>query len=310
MKLKINKLSQRDARWRLKKLGNSDVTLGAGGCLLTCHSMAFQLAGIQQTPDVLNETYKANDVYHSTNLIHFWSIPNVFPNIRAESFEDYYDIGAPIEKFYEWLDRGLPVIVLVDFDLNPNDGIDQHFILLHGYDDTTRDFFCIDPWTGEEYYFNAKYGDPARFIYGHRFYSWEVQHETTDEDKIADLENKIKNLEELLKEKQFEIIEKESGLKQLADDLKIQEAENTDLGNQLFKAREEKDDAVRAKTDAEKDTENMRKKLLENERRLESQLEEITRLKSALVTSDNMVIDKFSGTALIVRGILKIFKRK
>lgn len=237
MKLPIKPLSQRDARWRYKKLGTSDVTIGKYGCLLTCHSMSFALDGVQQTPDVLNETYKNNNVYHNQNLIHFWSIPNVFPDIRAEEFDNYYDDPAPVDKFYKWLDMGLPVIVLVDFDCNPADGVDMHFVVLHGYDDSTRDFFCVDPWTGEEYYFKAKYGDPVKYIYGHRFYSWEVQHEPSCEEKIEKLEKTLHDRDE-----QIARLSQEVGY--YTEELKKQEDDNAQLAKEVSQERNKRLEAV------------------------------------------------------------------
>lgn len=247
--------------------------------------MAFSADGVQQTPDVLNETYKNNGVF-TNDLINFWAIPNVFPQIRAEEYEDYYDAPAPVEKFYQWLDRGLPVIVLVDFDQNPSTGVDSHFVLLHGYDDDTKELMCVDPWTGEEYFFSAKYGDPVKFIYGHRFYSWEVTHEPTSEEKIAQLERTLKDRDD-----QIAQLSQEVGY--YTGELKKQEADNKALIDEVITERNKRLEADRQKAAAEKALETEQKAKAELQERLDSQVEEIAALREALAVSVSVKIKEY-----------------
>lgn len=63
----------------------------------------------------------------------------------------------------------MPVIALVDFDPKTQ-GVQGHFVLIIGKD---GDYLINDPMAnpGEgSYWFSARYGDPARGIYGLRLY--------------------------------------------------------------------------------------------------------------------------------------------
>lgn len=279
MKLPIKPLSQRDPRWSRKKLGESEVLIGGYGCLLTCHSMMLQLLNIEQTPDILNETYKNNGVYHNGNLIHFWSIPNVFPQIKADEYLNFYDKPTPMERIYDYLDRGLPVIVKVDFDVSTSK-IEDHFVIIHGYNDEveTKDLLCIDPWTGEEYFFHSKFGDPVRYIFGWRLYSWEVEHELTDEEKLIQLEKTIKDLEEQIKEQGQTIgyleseLDKESAVIDRQDD-------------EIRQERNQRHTIAKEKTGLEKEVAVLNQKIEKYKDRLESKDGIISQLRIDLESS-------------------------
>ena len=56
--------SQRDNRWRRKKLGFSNLTIGSHGCTITCLAMVSGL-----TPDEVNERLKRNNGFAQKNLV-------------------------------------------------------------------------------------------------------------------------------------------------------------------------------------------------------------------------------------------------
>lgn len=47
----IKYLCQRDIKWANKLIGDSNVSIGRMGCLITCMSMASQFLGCYQSPD-------------------------------------------------------------------------------------------------------------------------------------------------------------------------------------------------------------------------------------------------------------------
>jgi hypothetical protein len=264
--------------------------------------MAFSANGVQQTPDILNETYKNNGVY-TNDLINFWSIPNCFPQIKAEEYEDYYDSPAPLDKFYKWLDMGLPVIVLVDFDLNPSNSVQTHFVLLNGYDDVTRDLMCIDPWTGEEYFFKAKYGDPATFIYGHRFYSWEVVNEPTCERKLAEKTQEAIKFSEMLDEKTVLVgqLEKELEKETIAKDAALgQEAE----------IRKELAEVYGDKKGLESQVETIKKEVAELGSRLVDKDKELSAVSEALKDAGTQFLSGLSTRQIVSELFRRFLGRK
>lgn len=169
MKLNIKPISQRDEKYKLKKLGTSSVSIGNYGCLLTCHAMLLNYYGKDFTVDSLNEFYKSKGVFDQGSLINFWAAANCFDDITADEYINCYTTPAPLDTIDKYLAEGKPVIALVDF--SPTAGVQTHFVLIIGKE---NDYLINDPWTGETYFFTAKYGDPAKFIFGLRLYSGKV----------------------------------------------------------------------------------------------------------------------------------------
>jgi hypothetical protein len=201
MKLAINEpISQKDPRWSGLKLGNSNVTIGGYGCNLCCHSMLVKYYGYNYNPDALNELYKQKGVFQDQNLINYWKIPEVFPDITCPTggFLQCPDTPAPLHLIDEYLNNKMPVICLVDFD-KATQGLQTHFVLIIGKE--AKDYLVNDPATGETYWFSAKYGPPAQGIMGLRLYqgippSPEVSPTDLElEKKIAALGEKVAELQ-------------------------------------------------------------------------------------------------------------------
>jgi hypothetical protein len=167
MKLSIEPINQRDPRWVNKKLGTSSMTIGSSGCVISALSMLCTYFGHSINPDELNEKLKAINGYANTNLMIWEKLTEIYSDIKWDGRVDCPDTPAPLETVNKYLDRNIPVIVCVDFD--PKEGLQQHFVLIIGKEN--NDYFINDPWTGECYYFSAKYGDPAKGIMGLRLYS-------------------------------------------------------------------------------------------------------------------------------------------
>jgi len=231
MKLNIIPLSQRDERWKLKKLGTGTGTIGNYGCLLTCHAMLLSYYGHEFLPDVLNEVYKDKDVFDLKNMINFFAAANVFGDITADEFYNCYDLPCDLTKIDKYLNEKKPVIAMVDF--SPTAGVQTHFVLIIGKSDDGH-YLINDPWTGETYFFHAKYGEPARYIYGLRLYSGEPKNETSEEDKIGDLTDSLTSCNKDLAKKAQEV----AGL---TVDLETSDRDNSDIAKQLLEARSERD---------------------------------------------------------------------
>lgn len=231
MKLNILPLSQRDEKWKLKRLGTGTGTIGNYGCLLVCHAMMLTYYGHEFLPDVLNEVYKTKDVFDLGNQINFFAAANVFGDITADEYYNCYDTPCDLSKIDAQLEKKQPVIALVDF--SPTAGVQTHFVLIIGKAEDGH-YLINDPWTGETYFFHAKYGEPARYIYGLRIYSGEPKNGISDEDKISDLNDSLKSCNQDLAKKAKEV----AGL---TVELETQERDNKDLATQLLESRNERD---------------------------------------------------------------------
>lgn len=310
MKLNIQPISQRNPTWKDKKLGTSSVsTIGNYGCLLTCGAMVCNYFGKETDPAKLNdEMVKVKGFYNGS----YWTWGKLTEVYNDISFDwDVYnkgncqDIPAPLDLIDKLLEERIPVIVQVDF--SPGGAVEEHWVLVKGKE---GDYLINDPWTGEEYFFTAKYGDPKRYIFAIRAYRGPIENKfhliqggvevkTYDkhpDDTISDLEKKVESLNDQVA---TAVLENDELRKQL----KQQEEDNKDLSEQLFTARTERDKAVREKKDLEGKAEDLSK-------RLDSALAEQTRLTEALAASSGLKIDSFSTKELIIEIYKRLVGRK
>lgn len=310
MKLNILPLSQQDERWKLKRLGGSTVTIGSYGCLLTCHSMFLRYLGQDLYSDTLNDIYKTKGVYDPQGNINFWAAGTAFENTWAAG--EYYqciDIPCDFNKIDQCLDKKMPVIAMVDFDANPATTGDWHFVLVIGKENGS--YLINDPWTGETYFFEAKYGDPARMIYGLRIYlGKEVPDGTTCEDQLSDCKVSLQSCEEALAGKSLEVND-------LRTTLETQERDNKDLANQLIAARAERDSVVREKEVLAKAADDLNKRIdqLDYEvdtlqRGLDSAHAEVKALTEALAGYTSLKISDISTKDLYSELFYRLFHKK
>ena len=228
MKLEIKPLSQRDSLWANKKLGSSTVsTIGDYGCLLVCHAMMLTYYGHDFHPDDLNEFYKTRKVFDSATMINYYAAANCFEDISADDYVDCYIDPAPLDRIDKYLAEGKPVIALVDF--SPKEGVQTHFVLIIGKD---RDYLINDPWTGECYWFEAKYGDPARYIFGLRLYSGPVKEVVTNEAlnaQIVSLHGQLSDAHKALATLQDSFSQSQREIKGYREDVENLQEENRNL---------------------------------------------------------------------------------
>ena len=295
MKLPIIPLSQRDLKWKDKKLGKSTaLTIGSDGCLLVCHSMMLNYFGHEQTPDILNEIYKSKNVFDNA-LINFYAAGNVFEDFDAVEYYNSIDVPCDLSKIDKCLSEKQPVIAYVDNVSGDNKP--DHFVLIIGKSEDGH-YFTNDPWTGETYYFDAKWGDPERYIYGLRIYKGTPKAESSLENKIGDLEDKIKSLNEQVANLSLEN-------NALRTDLSTQEKDNEDLAEQLRVARSEKDSLAWEGKQLEVKVKTLNEEIEKLKKGMDTQVETIKGLKTQYSELQSKKLDEYS-TWTLIKHILKL----
>jgi len=293
MKLTIPLFSQRDPRWKDIKLGTSTVSnIGNYGCLLTSCAMVCKYFGKDTDPLKLNEDMKKVKGFYNGSYWIWGKLSEVYPDINFDwdifNNGNFQSIPADLTMIDKLLNEKIPVIVQVDFV--PGDKVQEHWVVVKGKED---DYLINDPWTGEEYFFKAKYGDPARFIFAIRAYRGKVSYEPTIEDQLSDCKVSLKTANETLAEKSLVVNDVSARLEQ-------QERDNKDLISQLQKAREEKEQYKR-------ETEMLTGKVDGLQKGLDSALAEQTRLTEALAASQTgqiEQIDKWVALKLVIKKFL------
>jgi hypothetical protein len=153
-----NIYSQRDPQWAGNELGTAQgSTIGAYGCLLSCDAMKACYYGHQIAPNALNDIYTQKNLYQSQDLIANGDLPAVFSDIQLTDSKDYSSVPADLNYLKTLAtDPTITVTIELDFDHDPNDGIQTHFVELHEFDGTTLTIY--DPWYGTDDNFTLHYG--------------------------------------------------------------------------------------------------------------------------------------------------------
>lgn len=132
----MNNLSQRDPRWKDKKIGTSNSTIGGYGCTLTCLSMQ---AGLN--PDEFDHLMTAVGGFQG-DLILWQKIHSAVPWLNFPDNGRHYTYDNDLVK--QAIEKYGSCLVEVDFDGITSTPSDRHWVLYIG---NQR---CIDPWTGNE----------------------------------------------------------------------------------------------------------------------------------------------------------------
>jgi len=301
MKLTILPLSQRDLRWKDKKLGGGG-SIGLYGCYLTCLSMYLIYCGKEDmTPDVLNEVFKVNKCYDGNNL-NFYAIGKIWGDFKSIEFYECNDIPCDTSKVDTLLKKKQPVIAKVDFDNNPSTKGDSHFVLIIGKTDDGH-YIINDPWEGETYFFDAKYGEPSKGIYGLRIYEGIPKETASFEDKINDLTDKLTSCNTALSEKSAETA-------RLVEDLATQERDNKDLIDQLNKARSERDTATWEKEQANVKVKTLSEEVVSLKKGIGDREDEIKALKIDLATSQTTLLEDIPSLTFVSILIKRLFNKR
>lgn len=224
MKLNLPPISQNFSRWASKKLGTSTVTtIGSHGCVLCGLTMIVNYFKHETDPAKLNDDLVRAKGFVNGNLVVWGAINQIYSDIQIDwdNYIECADVPAPLEKIDNLLAGRIPVLVKVDF--SPAAGLQDHWVLIKG---KNGDYLINDPWTGEEYFFTAKYGDPVKNIYKIVAYKGDITYEPSCEDKILELEIRNKSLNEELARTRLEV-------NCLGDLLKNETRDNNDLHKEL-----------------------------------------------------------------------------
>ena len=152
----IPPLCQKDPRWKDIKLGNSNLTIGSDGCLVTCFAMVLGV-----TPAEFNARMKAVGGFTGARI--YWQmVKKAYPNSEYLKYLECYYTPAPLHEIDALLEQGVAIMAHVDY--NPKTTfIDQHWVLIIGKNG--NDYIINDPIDGKRIGFRERYGDPTRWIF-------------------------------------------------------------------------------------------------------------------------------------------------
>lgn len=140
--LNVTPLSQRDPRWKDKKLGFSTYPIGQKGCTLTCITMLVNFVdgtslGVDEVNDKLRAVEAfAMDSYKQKSLIIWYKVPLAFPSLKWILRE--YNYNNTKVAWYVYVHK-IPVCVEVNAW---SIGAPKHWVLFLGNQK------MADPWTG------------------------------------------------------------------------------------------------------------------------------------------------------------------
>ena len=218
MKLKIEKLGQRDEEWSRKHLGYSNTSIGNYGCFLVCLCMQAKYYGYDYDPNSLNNRLKETGGF-SNDLIKAQGVLEAFPSWDYERI-DCETSAAPIDRVKKRIDEGHPTIIKVDF-VPSTAKKETHFCLVIGY--TDKDLLINDPWTGEEYFLTGKYphhnktyDKPEHAIEGLRIYT----DKNFKNSQLDDVKKQVEDLQKALTEKQNQLIQKDQVISETTNTLR------------------------------------------------------------------------------------------
>ena len=125
--------SQRDPRWALVKIGDSQLTLGKFGCTTTCLSMLSDYFGCFKSPDMIALHH---EWYTPDGLIVWGALK--FPNMQFVKRTSAY-VDQEIQESINDPKRAVM--------LNVNGG--THWVVAIRKALLSNDYVCVDPWTGK-----------------------------------------------------------------------------------------------------------------------------------------------------------------
>ncbi|MBI5838606.1 MAG: hypothetical protein HZB19_00755 [Chloroflexi bacterium] len=138
---KTQNLYQNDEKWKNKKLGHSNETIGGWGCLLTSVTMMLNGIGYNETPETVNEKMKSAGGFQGAFFIPS-VLPYVWPNCAYRDMQPCESFPAPIALIDAAVAAGKPVILQVDW--NKQAGIQTHFVLVK--EKVGDDYALYDPY--------------------------------------------------------------------------------------------------------------------------------------------------------------------
>lgn len=141
MSFELVRLSQRDPKWKDKKLGNSSLTLGYFGCAVSSVAMLLSGHGYSENPETLNEKLKKSGGFMGAAIV--WAaVGNIYPKAHFKNLVICRDSDAPIDAIAASIEAGQPVLLEVDY--SPQKGLQTHWVV--AYKKVGKDFLVLDPY--------------------------------------------------------------------------------------------------------------------------------------------------------------------
>ncbi|HEY3475359.1 MAG TPA: hypothetical protein VGK56_12160, partial [Anaerolineales bacterium] len=134
-------LYQNDEKWNNVNLGDSSVTIGKWGGLLTCITMMLNGIGYHETPNTVNAKLKKADGFLKA-LPGPPYVAYVWPNCIYRGITRCEKSRVPIARIDEAVAAGKPVILQVDS--SERTGIQTHFVLVK--EKKGDDYVLYDPY--------------------------------------------------------------------------------------------------------------------------------------------------------------------
>jgi hypothetical protein len=138
---KTQNLYQNDEKWQNVRLGNSSITIGKWGCLLTSVTMMLNGIGHKETPQTVNEKMKAVGGFDGPLFIPSF-LPYVWANCGWRDMQDCKNYPAPIAEIDAAIAAGKPVILQVDWSKEAD--VQTHFVLIK--EKKGDDYVIYDPF--------------------------------------------------------------------------------------------------------------------------------------------------------------------
>ena len=138
---KTQNLYQNDEKWQNVKLGNSSITIGKWGCLLTSVTMMLNGIGHHETPETVNAKMRQVGGFDGPLFIPSY-LPYVWANCGWRDMQDCKRYAAPIGDIDAALNAGKPVILQVDWSKEVD--VQTHFVLVK--EKKGDDYVIYDPY--------------------------------------------------------------------------------------------------------------------------------------------------------------------
>jgi len=138
---KTQNLYQNDEKWQNVRLGNSAITIGKWGCLLTSATMMLNGIGHKETPETVNEKMKQVGGFDGALFIPSF-LPYIWPNCGWRDMQDCKNYPAPIADIDAAIQAGKPVILQVDWSKEAD--VQTHFVLVK--EKKGDDYVIYDPF--------------------------------------------------------------------------------------------------------------------------------------------------------------------
>ena len=138
---KTQNLYQNDDKWKNVKLGNSSISMGEWGCLLTSVTMLLNGIGYNETPETVNDKMKRAGGFQDALFIPS-VVPRVWSNCVYRTMQNCESYPAPLAQIDAALEAGKPVILQVDWSKQV--GVQTHFVLVK--EKKGNDYVIYDPY--------------------------------------------------------------------------------------------------------------------------------------------------------------------